>query len=220
MAHLQQRKLDLWSIPKDPFPEATTPMSVVARYFLASVLFIIQLTLMVGVPATPSLLACSIRDQLWLALVDAGKEEKPDEVLGCLIVDTILLAFFIWGAVPVFAMARIHGKGAKTSAYVAFSGMLAVYLGLSMRAMYLARNWALLFKEDAGLAGRCSLVTWVLCALLCSCLVSIVGSSFYVARFGTPTFIQQMLHDTTKLLCPALHAEKGMSGAAIKGGSA
>lgn len=220
MAHRQQRKFVLWSIPKDPFPEATTPASLVARYLLASVLFIVQFALMVGVPATPSLLAWSIRDQLWLALVDAGKAEEAKEVLGCLIVDTILLTFFIWGAVPVFAVARIHGERAKTATYVAFSGMLVVYLGISMYSMYLARNGALLFKDDAGLAGRCSLVTWVLCALLCSCLVSVVVSFFYVARFGTPMFIQQMLRDTTKLLYPALHAEQEKDDTAITCGSA
>ncbi|KAJ4131304.1 hypothetical protein NW765_017196 [Fusarium oxysporum] len=97
MARQRDRLFVFWSVHGDPFPEATTPLSRFGRYLLASVLFVIQLTFLVGVPATPSLLAWSTQNQLWPALIESGLEKEAREVLGYLILDTILLVFMIWG---------------------------------------------------------------------------------------------------------------------------
>ncbi|KAH7205092.1 hypothetical protein BKA60DRAFT_579978 [Fusarium oxysporum] len=185
MARQRDRKFVIWSIHRDPFPEATTPLSRFGRYLLASVLFVIQLTFLVGVPATPSLLA-------W-------------EVLGYLILDTILLVLMIWGAVPVFAVTRMNGSRRRMLTYAVFGGIATVLVCVSIRTMHLTWTWSLLFElaaGDARLAGRCKFISLTLGALLCLGCASVVIYSFYTARFGTPLVIRQMLDDAAHLLCP------------------
>ncbi|PNP56843.1 hypothetical protein FNYG_15319 [Fusarium nygamai] len=193
------------SVHSNPFPEAITPLSRFGRYLLASVLFVIQLTFLVGVPATPSLLAWSTQNQLWPALIESGLEKEAREVLGYLILDTILLVLMIWGAVPVFAVARMYGSRGRMLTYAAFGGMAVGFVGVSVRAMYLTWNWALLFELVAGgarLAGRCKLVALTLGVLLCSGCVSVGIYVLYTARFGTPSVVRQMLDDAAHLLYP------------------
>ncbi|KAF5725158.1 hypothetical protein FMUND_121 [Fusarium mundagurra] len=192
------------SVHSDPFPEAITPLSRLGRYFLASVLFITELTFLIGVPATPSLLAWSTQNQLWPALIESGLEKEAKEVLGYLILDTILLVLMIWGAVPVFAVARMYGSRGRMLTYAAFGGMVVVFVGVSVRAMYLTWNWSLLFELEAGarLAERCKLISLTLSVLLCSGCVSVGIYVLYTARFGTPSVVRQMLDDAAQLLCP------------------
>ncbi|KAF9765780.1 hypothetical protein IL306_001874 [Fusarium sp. DS 682] len=193
------------SVHSDPFPEATTPLSRFGRYLLASVLFVIQLAFLVGVPATPSLLAWSTQNQFWPALIDSGLEKEAREVLGYLILDTILLILMIWGAVPVFAVTRMGGSRGRMLTYAPFGGMVVVFVGVSIRTMYLTWNWSLLFELAAGdtrLAGRCKFISLTLGVLLCSGCASVGIYSFCAARFGTPSVIRQMLDDAAHLLCP------------------
>ncbi|EXL64756.1 hypothetical protein FOPG_18989 [Fusarium oxysporum f. sp. conglutinans race 2 54008] len=204
MARQRDRKFVFWSIHRDPFPEATTPLSRFGRYLLASVLFVVQLTLLVGVPATPSLLAWCTQNQLWPALIDSGLEREAREVLGYLILNTILLVLMIWGAVPVFAVTRMSGSRGRMLTYAAFGGIAMVFVCVSIRTMYLTWNWSLLFElaaSDARLAGRCKFISLTLGVLLCLGCASVVIYSFYTARFGTPLVIQQMLDDAAHLLC-------------------
>ncbi|KAL5600819.1 hypothetical protein FOVSG1_006849 [Fusarium oxysporum f. sp. vasinfectum] len=205
MARQRDRKFVFWSIHRDPFPEATTPLSRFGRYLLASVLFVIQLTFLVGVPATPSLLAWSTQNQLWPALVESGLEKQAREVLGYLILDTILLVLMIWGAVPVFAVTRMNGSRGRMVTYAAFGGIAMVFVCVSIRSMYLTWNWSLLFELVAGgarLAGRCKLISLTLGVLLCSGCASVGIYVLYTARFGTPSVVRQMLDDAAHLLCP------------------
>ncbi|KAF4331708.1 hypothetical protein FBEOM_14524 [Fusarium beomiforme] len=193
------------SVHSDPFPEATTPLSRFGRYLLASVLFVIQWTFLVGVPATPSLLAWCIQNQLWPALIDSGLEKEAKEVSGYLILDTILLVSMIWGAVPIIAVTRMYGSRGRMLTYTAFGGIALVFVGVSVRTMYLAWNWASLFELEDGarLAGRCKLISLTLGVLLCSGCASVGIYVLYTARFGTPSVIRQMLDDAAQLLCPA-----------------
>ncbi|RKK78261.1 hypothetical protein BFJ68_g17909 [Fusarium oxysporum] len=205
MARQRDRKFVFWSIHRDPFPDATTPLSRFGRYLLASVLFLIQLTFLVGVPAMPSLLAWCTQNQLWPVLIDLGLEKEAREVLGYLVLDTILLVFMIWGAVPVFAVTRMNGSRERMLTYAAFGGIAFVFVGVSVRTMYLTWNWALLFElvaGDARLAGRCKLISLTVGVLLCLGCASVVIYSFYTARFGTPLVIRRMLDDAAQLLCP------------------
>ncbi|GKU16984.1 hypothetical protein FLAG1_12088 [Fusarium langsethiae] len=200
MTHQGQRTFVFCSIHRDPFPEATTPLSRVARYFLSIILFIVQLTLMIGVPATPSILAWFTRRHLWQALADTGNVDEAKEALVHLILGTVLLAFLIWGSVPVFATARFYGGRARNTAYITIGGVLAVFFGVSVRTVYLTRNWELRFDNDTKVAENCRLVTQVLGSLIFLCWISFVVSFFYLAVFGTPMFMRQMLNDATKLL--------------------
>jgi hypothetical protein len=171
--------------------------------FLVWLAFLIEL--LVGVPATPSFLAWAVRSQLWLPLHDLGLKKEADEVLGYLILCTILLTLVIWGAVPVFALSRMGGNRARIATYAAFGGITAVFVAVSVRTMYLTWNWALLFDAAADgsrLTGWSNFITRTLCVLLCFCCGSVVLYLFYTAKFGTPTFIKQMLDDTAYLLCP------------------
>ncbi|CZR49793.1 uncharacterized protein FPRO_16002 [Fusarium proliferatum ET1] len=215
MARQRDRKFVFWSIHRDPFPEAITPLSRFGRYLLASVLFVVQLTLLVGVPATPSLLAWSTQNQLWLALIESGLEKEAREVLGYLILDTILLVFMIWGAVPVFAVTRMNGSRGRMLMYAAFGGITIVFVCVSIRTMYLTWTWSLLFElaaGDARLVGRCKFISLTLGVLLCLGCASVVIYAFYTARFGTPLVIQQMLEDAAQLLCPTkMQAERRAS---------
>ncbi|KAF4331705.1 hypothetical protein FBEOM_14527 [Fusarium beomiforme] len=195
----------LWSVHSDPFPEATTLLSRFGRYLLASVLFVIELTFLIGVPATPSLLAWCTQNQLWPALGDSGLEKEAKEVFGYLIFDTILLVSMIWGAVPIIAVTRMYGSRGRMLTYAAFGGIAMVFVCVSIRTMYLTWNWSLLFElaaGDARLAGRCSFIFLTLGALFCLCCASVVIYSFYTARFGTPLVIRQMLDDAAQWLCP------------------
>ncbi|RKK74031.1 hypothetical protein BFJ68_g18182 [Fusarium oxysporum] len=204
MPRQRDRKFVFWSIHRDPFPDATTPLSRFGRYLLASVLFVIQLTFLVGVPATPSLLAWSTQNQLWLALIESGLEKEAREVLGYLILDTMLLVLMIWGSVPVFAVTRMNGSRGRMLRYATFGGIAMVFVCISIRTMYLTWNWSLLFElaaGDARLAGRCKLISLTLGVLLCLGCASVVIYSFYTSRFGTPLVIQQMLEDAAQLLC-------------------
>ncbi|KAI3571710.1 hypothetical protein IWW34DRAFT_811661 [Fusarium oxysporum f. sp. albedinis] len=204
MARQRDRLFVFWSVHGDPFPEATTPLSRFGRYLLASVLFVIQLTFLVGVPATPSLLAWSTQNQLWPALIESGLEKEAREVLGYLILDTILLVFMIWGAVPVFAVTRMNGSRGRMLTYAAFGGIAMVFVCVSIRTMYLTWTWSLLFElatGDARLAGRCKFISFTLGVLLCLGCASVVIYSFHTTRFGTPLVIQQMLDDAAQLLC-------------------
>ncbi|KAJ0140429.1 Efflux pump ustT [Fusarium oxysporum f. sp. albedinis] len=205
MARQRDTKFVFWSIHSDPFPEAITPLSRFGRYLLASVLFIIELTFLAGVPATPSLLAWSTQNQLWPALIDSGLEKEAREVFGYLILDTILLVLMIWGAVPVFAVTRMNGSRGRMLTYAAFGGIAMVFVCVSIRTMYLTWTWSLLFElaaGDARLAGRCKFISLILGVLLCLGCASVVIYSFYTARFGTPSVIRQMLDDAAHLLCP------------------
>ncbi|KAG7404014.1 hypothetical protein Forpe1208_v015879 [Fusarium oxysporum f. sp. rapae] len=193
------------SVHSDPFPEAITPLSRFGRYLLASVLLVIQLAFLAGVPATPSLLAWSTQNQLRPALIDLGLEKEAREVLGYLVLDTILLVLMIWGAVPVFAVARMYGSRGRMLTYAAFGGIALVFVGVSVRAMYLTWNWALLFElvaDGARLAGRCKLISLTLGVLLCSGCASVGIYVLYTARFGTPSVVRQMLDDAAHLLYP------------------
>lgn len=204
MARQRDRKFVFWSIHRDPFPDATTPLTRFGRYLLASVLFVIQLTFLVGVPVTPSLLAWSTQNQLWLALIESGLEKEAREVLGYLILDTMLLVLMIWGSVPVFAVTRMNGSRGRMLMYAAFGGITIVFVCVSIRTMYLTWTWTLLFElaaGDARLAGRCKFISLTLGVLLCLGCASVVIYSFYTARFGTPLVIQQMLEDAAQLLC-------------------
>ncbi|KAI1013597.1 hypothetical protein LB504_013190 [Fusarium proliferatum] len=49
-----------WSVHRGRSPEATTPLSRFGRYLRASVLLIIQLALMIGMPAITSFLAYAV----------------------------------------------------------------------------------------------------------------------------------------------------------------
>jgi hypothetical protein len=172
---------------------------------LASVLFVIELTFLIGVPATTGFLAWSTRNQLWPALNDLGLGKEAEEVLGYLVLDTVFLVLLIWGAVPVLAVSRMGGNRLRIVTYAAFGGIAAVFVGVSIRTMYLTWNWALLFElagGDARLAGRCKFISLTLGVLLCSGCASVVVYSFYTARFGTPSVIRQMLDDAAHLLCP------------------
>ena len=208
----QRKRFVLWSIHKDPFPEATTPLSLVTRYLLACILLAIQLALMVGVPMIPSLIAWFMRTKLWSALIDAGKIVQAREVIVYLALLTVLLAFSIWGTIPLYAIARVHGKRARAFAYVSFGVVLVMFLGVSVRSLYLAMSWALHFDDDARIADQCNLVARVLGALLCSWWISIVLLFFYATRFGTPVFIQQSMDNVTNLLYPDLAMEQNRSG--------
>ncbi|KAM0188495.1 hypothetical protein ACHAPI_010602 [Fusarium lateritium] len=193
------------SVHSDPFPEATTPLSRFGRYLLASVLFVIQLAFLIGVPATPSFLAWPLRNQLWLPLRDLGLKKEADEVLAYLILDTVLLTLMIWGAVPVLALSRMGGNRMRIATYAAFGGMTAAFVAISVRTIYLTWNWTLLFElavGDARLAERCNFISLTLGVLLCSGCASLVVYSFYMARFGTPSIVRQMLDDAAHLLCP------------------
>jgi hypothetical protein len=205
MARQRDRKFVVWSIHRDPFPDATTPLSRFGRYLLASVLFVIQLTFLVGVPAAPSLLAWCTQNQLMPALIDSGLEKEAREVLGYLILDTILLVFMIWGAVPVFAVTRMYESRGRLLTYAAFGGIAMVFVCVSIRTMYLTWTWSLLFEPatgDARLAGWCKFISLTLGVVLCLGCASFVIYSFYTARVGTPLVIQQMLDDAAHLLCP------------------
>jgi hypothetical protein len=163
---------------------------------------------MVGVPMVPSLLAWFTRTHLWSALIDAGKIKQAREVLVYLALLTILLAFSIWGTIPLYAIARVHGKRARAFAYVSFGGVLVVFLG----SVYLIMNWALHFEDDARLAGQCNLVARILGALLCSYWISVVLLFFYATRFGTPVFIQQTMDNVTNLLYPDFPIQQKRGG--------
>ncbi|OBS17274.1 hypothetical protein FPOA_12216 [Fusarium poae] len=193
------------SVHSNPFPEATSPLSRIGRYVLASVLFITELTLLMGVPATTGFLAWSTRNQLWPALNDAGLRKEAEEVLGYLVFDTIFLGLLIWGAVPVLAASRMGGNRGRVLTYAAFGGMTVVFVGVSIRTMYLTWNWAVLFElatGDASLAGRCKFISLTLGVLLCLGCASAVIYSLYTAKLGTPSVIRQMLDDAAHLLCP------------------
>jgi hypothetical protein len=194
------------SVHRDPFPEATTPLSRFGRYLLAFVLFVIELAFLFGVPATPGFLAWSAQSQLWPALNDQGLRKEAEEVLGYLVYDTVFLVLLIWGAVPVLAVSRMGGGRGRMVTYAAFGGMAVVFVGVSIRTTYLTWNWALLFELTTGdvkLAGRCKFISLTLGVLLCSGCALVVVYSFYTARCGTPSAIRQMLDDAAHLLCPS-----------------
>ncbi|RYC81679.1 hypothetical protein BFJ63_vAg15431 [Fusarium oxysporum f. sp. narcissi] len=191
-----------WSVHRDRFPEATTPLSRFGRYLLESVLLIIQLAFMIGVPAITSFLAWSTRNELWSALTDAGLVKQAKEVLGYLILDTVFLVLLIWGAVPVFAMGRVYDRRGRIAACATFGVIMGVLIGVSVRTMYLTWNWTLRFEDDARLAGQCNFITHTLGILLYLCWFSVVLSVFYVLRFGTPLFVQKILDDTAHVLFP------------------
>ncbi|KAF5709881.1 hypothetical protein FGLOB1_5763 [Fusarium globosum] len=191
-----------WSIHRDRFPEATSPLSRFGRYLRASVLLIIQLALMIGMPAITSFLAWSTRNELWSALNDAGLAKQAKEVLGYLILHTVFLVLLIWGAIPILAMGRVYHRRGKIAAYATFGLIMGVLIGVSVRTMYLTWNWTLRFEDNAKLAGQCSLITRTLGILLYLCWFSVVLSVFYVLRFGTPLFVQKILDDAAHVLFP------------------
>ncbi|KAF4495254.1 hypothetical protein FAGAP_8611 [Fusarium agapanthi] len=205
MARQRDRKFVFLSIHENPFPDATTPLLRFLRYLLVSVLFVIEFTFLVGVPATPSLLAWCTHNQLRPALIDSGLDKQAKEVFGYLILDTILLVVMIWGAVPVFAVARMKGRRGRMLTYAAFGGMAVVFVGVSIRTMYLAWTWSLLSQltaDDARFAVRCKLIYVSLGVLLSLCCASVAIYAFYTARFGTPVVIRQMLDDAAQWLYP------------------
>ncbi|KAF5967355.1 hypothetical protein FBULB1_11258 [Fusarium bulbicola] len=205
MARQRDRKFVFWSIHENRFPDATTPLSRFMRYLLVSVLFVIEFTFLVGVPATPSLLAWCTQNQLWPALIDSGLDKQAKEVFGYLILDTILLVVMIWGAVPVFAVARMKGRRGRMLTVAAFSWTAMVFICVSIRTMYLTWTWSLLSElvaVDAMFAGRCKFIYLTLGVLLSLCCASVAIYVFYTARFGTPLVVRQMLDDAAQWLYP------------------
>jgi hypothetical protein len=194
----------VWSVHENPFPEAITPLSRLGRYLFASVLFIVELAFLVGPWATTGFLAWFTRNQLWKPVDNLGLREEAEEVLGYLIFDTIFLILLIWGVVPVFAVNRMSGNRGRVFIYATFGGIMAVFIGVSARTMYLTWKWALLFEagaSDARLAGRCYLIACTLGVLLCSICVFIILYLCYRARYGTPLFVRQMLDDAAHIMC-------------------
>ncbi|SCO54237.1 uncharacterized protein FFNC_15413 [Fusarium fujikuroi] len=185
---IAHRTFIIWSIHKNPFPEATTRASRLGRYLLASVLSIIQLAFLVGVPLMTSFLAWSTQIQLSPALDDGEWREQATEVVGYLILDTIFLVLMLWGAVPVIASSRFSGHRVRAVASMAVIVMALTIVGVSARAMYLTWNWMLrskLASDHPRLIGRCRLIFFTSGILLCSGLASTAACVFYTARFGT-----------------------------------
>ncbi|ENH65373.1 hypothetical protein Focb16_v005975 [Fusarium oxysporum f. sp. cubense] len=198
---IAHRTFIIWSIHKDPFPEATTRLSRLGRYLLASVLLIGQLAFLVGVPAAMSFLVWSTQNQLSPVLKDLGLGEEVGEVVGYLIIDTILLTFTFWGAATVMAPRRGHGDGVRVAANTAFVLTATAIVGVSARTMFLTWNWTLrsaLANDHTGLRARCKLIFFTSGILLCSGCASIAVFVFYAARSGTPSRKQiRMADDTT-----------------------
>jgi hypothetical protein len=123
--------------------------------------------------------------------------------MGYLIFNTIFLILLIWGVVPVFAVNRIGGSRGRVLTYARFCGIMAVFIYVSARTMYLTWNWALLFETagDASRAGRCYLVACTLGVLLCSICVFVILYLCYRPRYGTPSFVRQMLDDAAHTMC-------------------
>ncbi|EWZ78901.1 hypothetical protein FOXG_17256 [Fusarium oxysporum f. sp. lycopersici 4287] len=197
---IAHRTFIIWSIHKDPFPEATTRLSRLGRHLLASVLLIIQLAFLVGVPAAMSFQAWSTQNQLWPALIDLGLGKEAGEVVVYLILDAILLTIIFWGAVPVMAQRRGHGDRVRVTANTAFVLMVTAIVGVSVRTMYLTWNWTLrsaLAYDHTGLRARCKLIFFTAGILLCSGCASIAVFVFYAARSGTPSRKQIRMVDDT-----------------------
>lgn len=180
------------------------------RWVLASVLTIVQFTLMaglaIGVPAMSAFMAWSTQNQLSPGLDDLGLGKEADEVLIYLILHTVLLTLLIWGTVPVLAVSRVSSSRAKLFAYVAFGGTVAVLVATAIRTTYLAWNWVRVFEladGDAKLVARCKLISLTVGILFCVGATSVMICSSYVLQFGMPSVIRRMLDDAAQLLVPS-----------------